>query len=336
MRLQKVLLTGLCLLSGTHGLYAKETTSGFNPSHVALATDSPSADALHRNMVNSWDAAEWSDVLMYGEQLLEEFPSSPLAQEVPFLLGMAHYQLNESTLAVEQLDRYLLQSAPRRFVEALEVKLLIAEHWAAGGKKRLFDVRALPKWQSAHEQSIQLFDEVLASLPNHPLATRALLGKGKVLRQEGDLKGAMECSQQLIRKFPRDLLAQEAYVQLTEMYEEQGRTHFHDPNLLDQAELTVNKFERAFPGSPRIAEARLTLDRIRERYASGCLETARFYQKLGHPSAAAVYYGTVLRQYGKTAAVQEAKKGLLGLRKRGQLSQEFLPLIEEAAPVQSS
>jgi outer membrane protein assembly factor BamD (BamD/ComL family) len=291
--------------------------------------------ALHTATVEAWEKADWLTVKKSAQALLKDFGHTAFAKEAVFHLGAAHCQLQEELPALQALDQYLLQPAPRHFEEALELKLVIAERFAQGRWKPLFELPSMPRIVSAEEDALRILDEVIAAIPSHPLAARALISKGKLLKGQRETRGATDSFQQVIRKFPRDVLAQEAFVQIAEMYGELSRTHFHDANLLDMAEINLAKFERSFPGSLRLDEARSHLKGMRERYASGYLETAAFYRRVNKLGASAFYYACVLRQYPETGAVPEALKELQALSKKTNLPSDILSALEEAEQTQS-
>jgi outer membrane protein assembly factor BamD (BamD/ComL family) len=288
------------------------------------------AQALHSATVEAWERADWPAVRAAARQLVKDHGKTAFAKEALFHLGAAHVQLDQETQALECLDQYLLQHNPRHFEEALELKLVIAERFAHGRWKPLFGVPSLPRMVPADEDALKILDEVLAAIPSHPLAARALLQKGKLLKTAHDTRGATESFQQVVRKFPRDALAQEAFVQLATMYGELSHTHFHDANLLDLAEINLAKFERAFPGTERLDEAREQLRGMKERYAAGYLETAAFYRRVSRPGAAAFYCACVLRQYPETSSVKPAIIELRRLKQELDLPVDILSALEEA------
>jgi outer membrane protein assembly factor BamD (BamD/ComL family) len=302
-----------------------------NPDPSSAASGSlEQVQNLHLATVEAWEKGDWPLVRKSAQELLRTYGETPFAKEALFHLGAAHYQLYQELQALEVLDRYLLQGAPRHFEEALEIKLAIAERFAQGRWKPLFGVSSLPRVVPADEDALRILDEILAAVPSHPLAARALLAKGNLLRADREVRGATEAFQQVIRKFPRDPLAQEAFVQLAALYSELSATHFHDSNLLDLAEINLAKFERAFPGTERLQEAQRHLAAMKERYAQGYLETASFYRRISRLGASAFYYACVLRQYPDTAAVPEAIHQLQRLRKQTDLNSDILTVLEEA------
>lgn len=276
----------------------------------------------------AYEQRHWPEVARVYRSLWKRFPSSPFCKDALFFLGTAAYEMGEEADALEALDTYLRQSHPLYAQEAFELRLLIAERFVSGQRKRILGQSWLPKWQSAEEEALAIFDEVASAFPGTSLAARALLGKGILLERANDPRGASDALQQVTKKFPRDPLAQTAYVELAKMYWEHSKTHFHDPNLLDLAEMNLGRFERAFPSSPRLQEARDSLSKMRERYAAGFVQTARFYHRIGFPGAASVYYASALKQYPEASSAQEAQKQLQTLKKNHHFSTDLQELFE--------
>lgn len=325
-----LILTGCLALATLQTPLMGASASRGQASGVEEVGDLRAAQALHGATVEAWERADWPAVRAASRLLLKDHGKTAFAKEALFHLAAAHVQLDQETQALECLDQYLLQSHPRHFEEALELKLVIAERFAQGRWKPLFGVPSLPRMVPADEDALKILDEVLAAIPSHPLAARALLHKGKLLTMAHDTRGATEAFQQVVRKFPRDALAQEAFVQLARMYGELSHTHFHDANLLDLAEINLAKFERAFPGTERLEEAREQLRGMKERYAAGYLETAAFYRRVSRPGAAAFYCACVLRQYPETPSVKVAMVELRRLKQELDLPVDILSALEEA------
>ena len=75
----------------------------------------------------------WS-VIDYAEHIANNFPSTPFAQDAPFLTGEAYFKLDQLEHANRCFTDYLQHvSSPKHFEMAVEYKFNIAEKFAGGG-----------------------------------------------------------------------------------------------------------------------------------------------------------------------------------------------------------
>lgn len=303
--------------------FAEEAPIGIQPPENSVAEvqpqdvemQTPSVQEFYSYLQEAVDDEDWWSVIDFGEIVLYHFPESPFSQEIPFSIGLAYYHLKQHELANIALSEYLNKStSPKHFEEAIEMKFAIAEFFRTGGKKRLFGSHKLPAIVPAREDALKIYDEVITTLPHHDIAIRALLGKAEIQVDFEDFKPGIETLQLLIRRFPKHDLAAEGYLQINKIYLKQCQAQHLDPNLLDLAEVNLQKFQLAFPREPRVAEATAAMEEMKELYAKNLLETGQFFQKRKQNDASKIYYSKVIAKYPDTHAADDAREKLAKLQ----------------------
>ena len=280
-----------------------------------VEAQAPSVQEFYAYMQEAVDDEDWWSAIDFGEIVLYHFPDSPFSQEIPFLIGMAYYRLNQFELANTALGEYLKNStSPKRFEDAIEMKFAIAEFFRGGGKKRLFGSHKLPAIMPAREDALKIYDEVITTLPHHDISIRSLLGKAEIQVDFEDFKPAIETLQLLIRRFPKHDLAAEGFLQINKIYLKQCQAQHLDPNLLDLAEVNLQKFQLAFPREPRLTDAVAALQEMKELYAKNLLETGLFFQKRKQNDASIIYFSKVIAKYPDTHAADDAREKLAKLQ----------------------
>ena len=172
----------------------------------------------------------------------------------------------------------------------------------------------MPKWLSAKDLAVEIYDEVIATLPRHELASEALYRKGKLHYELEDFKASIEAYQTLIRRFPKHTRAPDSYVGIAHVYLKQCEVEFKDPDFLDLARLNVKKFREDFPAEDRLESAQTMLLDMEERYAADLYETGQFFERTKKPKAAALYYHNIKSRYPDTKAAQNSEKRLQKLK----------------------
>lgn len=233
--------------------------------------------------------------------IVKNFPQASFYHESLYRLGVADFDMGEYDSANEVFNEYLsTQSSPLYFESVIAYKLEIANAFRCGAKKRCFGTKMLPKWASGSELASEIYDEVVVAAPCHEYASLALWGKAQLLWEDFDFKGAIECYQQIIRRFPKGELAPSSYLCIGEVYLGQAYFEPQNPDLLALAQINLKKFENDFPKEERLVEARDNVLAIKELYAHGLFSTGQFYERKGYPEASVLYYRRAITLFPET------------------------------------
>lgn len=278
----------------------------------------PSVQEYNSALQDAIAAQDWWAVVDYATIISYNFATTPFAQEAPFIMGEAYFKLGQYEYSNDAFTAYLNHaSSPKHFEEAIHYKFTIAEMFTNGTKKRLFGSPKFPAWVPAKEDSIQIYDEVIAALPHSEIAGKALLSKARVQTYLEDYKPGIETLDLLIRRFPKNELAAEAYLEKNRILLRQCQGQDLDPDLLDLAEVNLRKFRLSFPREGRIAEAEKLLGEMEEIFAENLLDTGRFFEKTKKIPASIIYYTKVLAKYPNTEAASTARQKLESLQAAG-------------------
>lgn len=277
--------------------------------------EGPSVQEYNSALQQAVSLGDWWRVIDYANIISYNFPTTPFAQEVSYMIGEAYYKLDQLEYANEAFTAYLnTTAAPKHFEAAIEYKFNIAERFAAGEKKRLFNSPKMPAWVPAREDAIAIFDEVIAGLPHSEFAVQSLLSKARVQSHFEDFKPSLETLDLLIRRFPKHELAAEAYLEKEKVYLMQCQAKNLDPDVLDMAQVNLKKFQLAFPREQRLAEGERIFSEMQEIFAQNLLETGAFFEKTKKLPASIIYYKKVVENYPKTQAAATALEKLSHLQ----------------------
>lgn len=272
--------------------------------HIASADETATMPARdhYECGVQAFQSQNWNEAAKQFNIVAIEYPDSSYGADAYYYSGVAYYQLGEFDLANESFNNYLkVKTDPKFFQEVIQYKFSIAEQFRGGAKRRPFGTKQLPKWLSAYENALDIYDEVVAALPSGDLAAQALFYKGCLLWKMGDFRGAIDSYQMLIRRFNKNELAPQAYLNITKIYLDQSKYEFQNPDLIALAEINVKKFEMDYPRDERVQQAHYEVNHIKEVYARGLFETGQFYERKGKPRASTIYYENAIRRFPETS-----------------------------------
>lgn len=273
-----------------------------------------SAQELYSLGLQAIEEERWGDAQQRLWSVIAHHPESAFACEARYFLGLSLFHLNRLEEARQQFAEYLQRDRnPKHFESVFAHKLQIANRYAQGERRNLFHSRRLPRWRSGKSDALELFDEVIVTLPSHALAAEALAAKGALLGDMGEYVEAIENFTILIARFPKHPRMPEGYLAISDLYLKLSRNQKHDPDLLALAHINLRKFRHDFPTDRRVEVAESHFQAMRGVYAEGLYETGRFYERKKKPSSAAVYYRAAIRDYPDSHSAELSRERMAQL-----------------------
>lgn len=266
----------------------------------------------HYNLGSEYyNQEKWKEASREFEKVLYFFPCSEEAADASFYLGVSYFEMKEYDFANESFSNYLKASKqPPYFEEAIYYKFTIAELFKCGKKRRPFQMRYLPKWTSGQEMALTIYDEIIAAFPCHELTISSIYSKANLLSSLQLFRESIDAYQLLIRRFPKDELVPDCYLNITKNYWKQSRVDFQNPDILGLAELNIEKFKSEFPRDERVKECECIFAAIRENFAGGFYKLGRFYERTKKREAAIIYYKSAIEQYETTRVADLCRQRL--------------------------
>lgn len=262
---------------------------------------------------------KWDEALRQFRIVTINFPDTDLAKEAYYFLGVAYFYTNDSDLANKKFDEYLASvKNPKYFIETFQYKHEIANNFAKGAKRHLFNQEKLPALFADEDFSLKIYDEIVAALPTHELAAKALFDKACFLADQNQFSPSITTLQSITKKFPRTELACRSYVKIEQVLLAQLNYEEQNPDVLPLAEITMKKFQTDFPkATEQLAQAKATLTAVNETVALGFHKTGEFYERKGYPDAALIYYKQVVQHFPKTKIAEKSKERLEAINNKG-------------------
>lgn len=252
-------------------------------------------------------ACDFEEAAKQFRILAINWPGCTYGQDAWFFAGVSYYETCDLDLANCALTSYLrCQTAPRYFEEAVYYKLCIADRLAAGEMIHPIESTKLPKCIPARGLAMEIYEEVVSLMPTSELAAQALFRKACLEWSFGQYREAIATYQTLIRKFPKNELTPDAYLNMLKVYLAESRIEFQNPDILSFADITLRKFKQDFPKDERVNEGEAVVASIYEVFASGIYSIGEFYLRTKHPRAAVIYYQMVIAKFPTTRMAERA------------------------------
>jgi outer membrane protein assembly factor BamD (BamD/ComL family) len=281
----------------------------------------------------SYNKEEWRSAAKEFEKVVFFFPDAEQASEASYYLGVCYYKMREFDFANYAFSNYLKTSdQPLFFENTIYYKYCIAEYFRKGIKKHPLTLRYLPRCLPADDLALTIYDEIIASFPNHDLTICALWGKADILDKMREYRYAVESYQTIIRRFPRNEIIPECYLKIAQTYYEQSHYEFQNPDILAMAELNAKKFREEFPRDERVDAADRYVSRIKELYAKGLCDLGMFYARRDYTAAAAIYFQSAIEEFPETQVAKFCRCRLAALGYNPEVDEAPITTEEEVEP----
>lgn len=257
----------------------------------------------------------WKQAQAHLHPIVDFFPGFSSYNTAVFYLGCSYYLQGDLKLANRYFSQYLgLKGELPFFERVLQLKFEIAEMYRTNGHRYTCARKILPPFFANKDTAIEIYDEVIAALSNKEIAIQALFHKGMILKRSKDYEESIEVFKTLARRYEVHELAEQSFLQISEIYLARSLRESQNPDLLDLAQMNLLAFQKAFPTSPLREQVIENLLTMKEEFASSLYRTGCFYQKKTKIEAAKIYFGELLTKFPDTKIAETCRERLLAMQ----------------------
>jgi len=164
---------------------------------------------------------KFNEALIYYSQIQTELKSSVIAQNARFKVAKTSYYKGDFDWAESQLK--ILKSSTSQLTanDALDLKLLISDNKFEDSLQvalKLYAKADLMAFQNKTDEAITLLGTILTTHKGESIEDQALLKQAKLYEDKKDYDNAIKNYQAIINHFSEDILADDAYYFLAELY----------------------------------------------------------------------------------------------------------------------
>lgn len=277
------------------------------------------------------------------DDLLDSDDTTPDVRRRAMLLAAEAHYAKGAYVPARDLYEQLLEKYPgTEDASTAAVRLLqIARHWLALAEAGGDDAGFSAVRQKSHPlfdidgHAIKILDFIQQQDPGSPVADDAVMTAGDYFFRKGKYHQATLYYDLLIDAYPKSPYLPQAYLRAAE-----ARLHIYDGADYDKRPLQKARelLEAAATQFPELREKRpeiyKRLAELEERQAERDFRVAEFYERIGKPNAAIVYYQFVIRDYPDTGWARLARTRLekLGLNERAEAPPDLGELLDRAIP----
>ena len=167
---------------------------------------------------------KFNQALIYYSQVQNLVQNNQLAQESTFKVAKTSYYKGDFKWAQTQLK--VLKKATSQLIanDALQLNLLISDNSLEDSTQtalKLFAKADLYTFQHKNKKALGVLDSILINHKGEKIEDEALFRKAKLFEKEQQFQLAKESYEQIIQFYGQDILADDAYFYLAELYNNQ-------------------------------------------------------------------------------------------------------------------
>ncbi len=201
------------------------------PEAITLLTDAltiPGISMMQKSEVKMQladvhvlDGDIWEAALLYS-QIDNDFKFESIGHEAKFKNARIFYYDGEFDYAQSQLD--VLKQATTKLIanDALNLSLMITDNYGLDSNyiaMNWFAQADLLIEQHQYDRAFLYFDSIVKEYPAHSLGDEILMKKSRAYQLRGEWNKAVTTLEELLKFYPKDILADDALFQLGQIYE---------------------------------------------------------------------------------------------------------------------
>lgn len=269
----------------------------------------------YRIGIQNIEEKNWKEGARHFKFIEEECPDSPFIQEAVFNLGVCYYHLENYDFAEQAFAHYLKLSGQLKYFEAaFKYRFEIAEKFRNGAKKHMFGYEKLPMWQSAVEDAISIYDDIIHAMPSDDLAVQSMMNKASIYHSMCLFDTAQDIYKQIVRNYPKHPIAGDAFLGIARAFYQKAKLEAYNPYYIESMEVELKNFRRQFPQDARLIAAEHLYLQMKENYAAQLTEIGKFYERKNEQQASVLYYMMALKKFPGTKGAGYSQERLKALK----------------------
>jgi len=251
-----------------------------------------------------FEARDFNKARVEFEKLVKKYKNSREAGEAQYYIGRCREEEGDYYEAFKAYRKTIhTYPSTARFNEILNRMYELGNRFLAGKKQRLFGtVAILP----ARDKAVEIFQAITEDGPFSESGELAQYKLGLAQLAIGEYEQAVTAFEQLIARYPKSTLVDDARFQLTQASLKGTFKPGYDQHPTDQALEELDAFVSEYPSSDLSPEALERLKVLQERRSEHEYEVGQYYEKRKQPQSALIYYHTVLEHYPNTSWAAKA------------------------------
>ena len=245
------------------------------------------------------------------QKLLKRYKDSHEAAEAQYYIGRCREEEGDYYAAFLAYHKTIqVYPSTARFNELLERAYQMGNYFLSGKKRKVFGTAAL---LPARDKAAEIFQAIVDDGPFSQFGELAQYKLGLAHLALGDYEQAVSAFEQLIDRYPKSPLVDDAKFQLAQASLKGTFKAGYDQHPAQEAIQSLDQFVQEHPAHDLTSQAIERIQVLRERRAEHEFQIAQFYERQKLPGSALIYYQEIVDQFAGTAWAPKAAARLQAL-----------------------
>ncbi len=188
----------------------------------------------------------FSEALILFSQIQKLLKNDVMGQQARFKVAQTSFYKGDFDWALTQLK--VLRNSTSQLIanDAMQLSLIISDNSLEDSTQtalRKYARADLLAYQQKNKEALLALEEILENHKGEKIEDEALLRHGRLLEQSGDYTGALLSYRKIVEFFGQDILADDAYFAMGELY----RTQLDDPaKAMEQYREIIYRFQDSY------------------------------------------------------------------------------------------
>ncbi len=295
-----VFFLAVCPSAKAFWVWTPETNKWVNPKYAVKETPEDQLAEVRKLL----GAARYDDAIRESRKLLEHYPKSREAAEAQYLIAESHFQQGDLLQAFKDFQ-VVVEKYPfnERSSEIVRRQFEIGNLLLEGQYKRNKIVNTIV---GGDYDVIEIFRTVIRNAPYGEYAAPAQYKIGLYLQEKGMYQEARDEFEKTMNDYPQNQWAEAAEYQIALSDAKRSAGPQYNQAVTRAAVDEFKDFVEENPQAELSDDARVEIQRLREKEAENMFLIAEFYEKQRQYDAARIYYSSIIDQYPNTPRVPQA------------------------------
>jgi len=307
-----IILAGVLLAEAPafcYWVWTPQTKKWVNPKYAPK--DTPKEQLLYS--MDFFEAGDYKKALAEFRKIIKYYKRSEAASEAQYYIGRCYEEMDNPYHAFEEYQK-VIDDYPftQRTEEIVKREFDIAEKLYNGEKTKFFGMR----FKAMPEQIIDVYKKVVSNAPYSKYAPKSQFRIGELYKKIGFYEEARDAFQKVVEDYPSSDIATEAKFQIALCASIASGGSDYDQELAREAVKEFEEFSKEHPDSELVKKAQAEKKELVKKQAESYMKTAEFYEKVGKPKSALIYYNKILDEFPQAAIAPSALEKYKVLEKR--------------------
>ena len=263
------------------------------------------------NLKKDYKLNSWNKVIFRGDEIFKEYTNTVYSNEIYYYQAVSYFQLKDYDLANQYFTKYLsMDGSARHLQTAIEYKYKIAEMFEEGYYGHMFGMKGFPRIESMWDTAFDIYTQVIKTIPRSDIAAKSLFAQGRMLRLDHKFDKSVTSYKDLIRRFPKSTLAEDAYIEIAKTYVEELKHDYLDEKKYQLALINEEKFLLDYPLTEKKQKIRSILNDIEDVLAENIYKSSLYFRKKDNKQSEIMYLNSMVIKYPNSKYAPIAVKRL--------------------------